>query len=252
MGGVQAKLIETEKQVEKARKESATAREAFNTVRKQRSVVASLSPLLGSPTLCVLNSFPFSCSRTDLFNKAYTHISDRIDGVYKSLTKGNAAPMGGVAYLNLEDTEVSRSPSLIRPNVIANRLSCIPPPFSLAGALLGWRQVPRHAADEALSRHGPAVGRRADGSGASPATRHPQVCPPLSTRSIACAFNTELIRADPCPHASYRPAPFFVLDEVDAALDNTNVTRVARYLRDHSSETFQFLVISLKECVCVP
>lgn len=44
--------------------------------------------------------------RTDLFNKAYTHISDRIDGVYKSLTKGNAAPMGGVAYLNLEDTEV--------------------------------------------------------------------------------------------------------------------------------------------------
>lgn len=36
MGGVQAKLSETEKQVEKARKESATAREAFNTVRKQR------------------------------------------------------------------------------------------------------------------------------------------------------------------------------------------------------------------------
>lgn len=43
-----------------------------------------------------------------------------------------------------------------------------------------------------------------------------------------------------------------MLDEVDAALDNTNVTRVARYLRDHSSETFQFLVISLKECACVP
>lgn len=36
MGGVQAKLSETEKQVEKARKESATAREAFNAVRKQR------------------------------------------------------------------------------------------------------------------------------------------------------------------------------------------------------------------------
>lgn len=47
--------------------------------------------------------------------------------------------------------------------------------------------------------------------------------------------------------SSYRPAPFFVLDEVDAALDNTNVTRVARYLREHSSETFQFIVISLKE-----
>lgn len=45
-------------------------------------------------------------NRCDLFNKAYNHISDRIDGVYKELTKGKAAPMGGVAYLSLEDSEV--------------------------------------------------------------------------------------------------------------------------------------------------
>jgi structural maintenance of chromosome 1 len=44
--------------------------------------------------------------RCDLFNKAYNHISDRIDEVYKELTKGKAAPMGGVAYLSLEDSEV--------------------------------------------------------------------------------------------------------------------------------------------------
>jgi len=44
--------------------------------------------------------------RCDLFNKAYNHISDRIDQVYKELTKGKAAPMGGVAYLSLEDSEV--------------------------------------------------------------------------------------------------------------------------------------------------
>ena len=44
--------------------------------------------------------------RSDLFNKAYNHISDRIDEVYKDLTKGKAAPMGGVAYLSLEDSEV--------------------------------------------------------------------------------------------------------------------------------------------------
>jgi chromosome segregation ATPase len=45
-------------------------------------------------------------NRTELFRKAFDHISERIDKVYKDLTKGKAAPMGGVAYLNLEDSEV--------------------------------------------------------------------------------------------------------------------------------------------------
>lgn len=45
---------------------------------------------------------------------------------------------------------------------------------------------------------------------------------------------------------SYQPAPFFVLDEVDAALDNTNVARIANYIRTHASDAFQFIVISLK------
>jgi hypothetical protein len=46
--------------------------------------------------------------RCDLFNKAFNHIAERIDEVYKGLTKGKAAPVGGVAYLSLEDSEVSR------------------------------------------------------------------------------------------------------------------------------------------------
>ena len=46
--------------------------------------------------------------------------------------------------------------------------------------------------------------------------------------------------------SSYQPAPFFVLDEVDAALDNTNVAKVANYIRGHASDDFQFIVISLK------
>ncbi|ORX45611.1 hypothetical protein BCR36DRAFT_585625 [Piromyces finnis] len=45
---------------------------------------------------------------------------------------------------------------------------------------------------------------------------------------------------------SYQPSPFFVLDEVDAALDNANVMRVASYVKRHASENFQFVVISLK------
>lgn len=40
-----------------------------------------------------------------------------------------------------------------------------------------------------------------------------------------------------------KPAPFCVLDEVEAALDEANVTRFARYLRTFS-ETTQFIVIS--------
>ncbi|KAG8907644.1 Structural maintenance of chromosomes protein 1 [Tulasnella sp. 403] len=45
---------------------------------------------------------------------------------------------------------------------------------------------------------------------------------------------------------SYQPSPFFVLDEVDAALDNTNVAKVARYIQSQASPGFQFIVISLK------
>lgn len=45
---------------------------------------------------------------------------------------------------------------------------------------------------------------------------------------------------------SYQPSPFFVLDEVDAALDNENVARVANYVREHAGPGMQFIVISLK------
>nr|CAD7260943.1 unnamed protein product [Timema shepardi] len=45
---------------------------------------------------------------------------------------------------------------------------------------------------------------------------------------------------------SFQPSPFFVLDEIDAALDNTNIGKVASYIRDKTS-TLQTIVISLKE-----
>ncbi|XP_025969786.1 structural maintenance of chromosomes protein 1B [Dromaius novaehollandiae] len=46
---------------------------------------------------------------------------------------------------------------------------------------------------------------------------------------------------------SFRPAPFFILDEIDAALDNTNIDKVSSFIRDQAHEQIQMIVISLKE-----
>ena len=46
---------------------------------------------------------------------------------------------------------------------------------------------------------------------------------------------------------SYQPAPFFVLDEVDAALDNTNIGKVVQYIKSQSKSRFQCIIISLKD-----
>jgi structural maintenance of chromosome 1 len=48
---------------------------------------------------------------------------------------------------------------------------------------------------------------------------------------------------------SFHPSPFFVLDEVDAALDNANVNKIANYITTHTSPEFQFIVISLKNAL---
>ncbi|TFY79840.1 hypothetical protein EWM64_g4174 [Hericium alpestre] len=162
---VEAKLAETEKEADKARKDSKNARDAFNDVKKRR---------------------------TDLFINAYNHISERIDQVYKDLTKGKAAPMGGVAYLSLEDNE-----------------AC---PFNFNC------YTTKQFANKFIkgTRHGTTVWWRENSRSVGTLIRHSQ------------------------------PSPFFVLDEVDAALDNTNVAKVANYIRSQASDTFQFVVISLK------
>lgn len=46
---------------------------------------------------------------------------------------------------------------------------------------------------------------------------------------------------------SFHPAPFFVMDEVDAALDNVNLRKVCNYIKHRSMTDFQCIVISLKD-----
>ncbi|EKM57692.1 uncharacterized protein PHACADRAFT_206572 [Phanerochaete carnosa HHB-10118-sp] len=161
---VENKLLETEKEAEKARKESKAARDGFNEIKKKRC---------------------------NMFNAAYNHISERIDQVYKDLTKGKAAPMGGVAYLSLEDSE--------EPYIAGIKYHAMPP-------MKRFRDMEQLSGGE------------------------------KTIAALALLFAIH----------SYQPAPFFVLDEVDAALDNTNVAKIANYIRAHASESFQFIVISLK------
>lgn len=74
----EAKLAATTADFDKARQTAKEAKDDFNRLKQKR---------------------------TELFTAAYDHISNAIDKVYKDLTKGKLAPMGGTAYLSLEDTE---------------------------------------------------------------------------------------------------------------------------------------------------
>lgn len=80
LGDSEARFKEIDEEFDQAREETRKAKDAFNAIKKKRC---------------------------DLFNKAFKHIEDRIDEVYKDLTKGTASPQGGVAYLSLEEPEVS-------------------------------------------------------------------------------------------------------------------------------------------------
>lgn len=129
--------------------------------------------------------------RTELFMRAYNHIADRIDGVYKELTRSRAAPMGGVAYLSVEDSD--------EPYNTGIQYHAMPP-------MKRFRDMEQLSGGE------------------------------KTMAALALLFATH----------TYKPAPFFVLDEVDAALDAQNVASVSDYIRAHASQRFQFIVISLK------
>lgn len=164
LDGVEARLKQTDKEFNAARKSARTIKEAFSAVKQERY---------------------------DRFHGAFQHISEKIDEIYKSLTRSTAFPMGGTAYLSLEDTE--------EPYLDGIRYHAMPP-------LKRFRDMDQLSGGE------------------------------KTMAALALLFAIH----------SYRPSPFFVLDEVDAALDNLNVSRIGQYLQDHASANLQFIVISLK------
>ncbi|KAG0249255.1 Structural maintenance of chromosomes protein 1 [Mortierella polycephala] len=164
LDGVEARLRQTDKEFNAARKSARNIKEAFSLVKQERY---------------------------NRFNRAFQHISEKIDEVYKSLTQTTAFPMGGTAYLSLEDTE--------EPYLDGIRYHAMPP-------LKRFRDMDQLSGGE------------------------------KTMAALALLFAIH----------SFRPSPFFVLDEIDAALDNMNVARIGHYLQQHASSSLQFIVISLK------
>ncbi|CAL5866157.1 uncharacterized protein PFLUO_LOCUS364 [Penicillium psychrofluorescens] len=161
---VENKLRSTEKEFEDARKHSRKAKDDFEGVMKKRS---------------------------DLFNKAFSHISEQIGPIYRELTRSTNYPLGGQAYLDIEDSD--------EPYLDGIKYHAMPP-------LKRFRDMEHLSGGE------------------------------KTMAALALLFAIH----------SYQPSPFFVLDEVDAALDNTNVARIANYIHDHAAPGMQFIVISLK------
>ncbi|KAJ8438148.1 hypothetical protein Cgig2_033027 [Carnegiea gigantea] len=165
------------KEFDAARKEEKEIADRFNAVRELR------------------------CKK---FMDAFDHISKNIDKIYKQLTKSHTHPLGGTAYLNLENED--------EPFLYGIKYTAMPP-------------TKRFRDMEQLSGGEKTVA------------------------ALALLFAIH----------SFKPSPFFILDEVDAALDNLNVSKVAGFIRSkscgdarHNQDAeggcgFQSIVISLKD-----
>lgn len=131
--------------------------------------------------------------RVNLFMKAYSHVADKIDHIYKMLTKSESFPMGGKASLSLENLD--------DPFLHGIKYTAMPP-------MKRFRDMDQLSGGE------------------------------QTVAALALLFAIH----------SFHPAPFFVLDEVDAALDNLNVSKVSNYIRNCAhKDGLQCIVISLKD-----
>ncbi|KIW96762.1 uncharacterized protein Z519_02153 [Cladophialophora bantiana CBS 173.52] len=128
--------------------------------------------------------------RNELFNKAFSHISEQIEPIYSNLTKSDEFPAGGRAYLTADEQE---------PYLAGVNYHTMPPTKR-------FRDMEHLSGGE------------------------------KTMAALALLFAIH----------SFQPSPFFVLDEVDAALDNANVGKLVNYVKNHARPGMQFIVISLK------
>ncbi|KAF2770020.1 condensin complex component SMC1 [Teratosphaeria nubilosa] len=158
------RLKDTDREFNDSRTAAKNATKAFEDVRKKRS---------------------------ELFNKAFTHIADQISTTYRDLTKTVSFPLGGRASLDVEDED--------EPYLSGVKYNAMPP-------LKRFRDMEHLSGGEKT----------------------------MAALALLFAVHT------------FAPSPFFVLDEVDAALDNSNTAQLAEYVRSHAGPGMQFVVISLK------
>ena len=130
--------------------------------------------------------------RTKRFMEAYNTIEESLKTIYRDMTKSSKHPLGGNAYLSLDDTEEPYKGGL---------------KFNAMSPMKRFRDMEQLSGGEKT----------------------------VAALSLLFAIH------------SYHPAPFFVMDEVDAALDNINLRKVCNYIRQRSQTDFQCIVISLKD-----
>lgn len=162
--GVVQRLQETSDDLEEVKREAREISEEFEIVKKKRQ---------------------------ELFDTCYQHVSEALSVIYRDLTCSSKHPVGGKAFLSLENTD--------EPYLSGVRFTAMPP-------MKRFRDMDQLSGGE------------------------------KTIAALALLFSIH----------SFRQAPFFVLDEIDAALDNVNVKKVCNYIRQRSKD-FQCLVISLKD-----
>ena len=143
---------------------------------RERVLAEELDAARAAATLAAETFSRIRSERHDRFTSAFEHAASAVDEVFKDLTRSDAHPTGGSAYLSLEHAD--------EPYLGGVKFVAMPP-------------AKRYRDMDALSG-----GEKT-----------------LSALALLFAVH------------SFQAAPFFVLDEVDAALDAANVARVARYVR---------------------